>query len=153
MRLRLFGWPSFMCSHPEQHHLPGSSKEGERQGPEVPAGQIGTASWYLLLLVLNMARLRLCQPILVAKADCCVTVRVSYMILTLQTSQLCPAPVATLQTWHAWSMREGLGSHRLAWGVCMCSFCVALLDWGGDGSSCYLQRLFWPEMCENSCCR
>lgn len=69
MRLRLFGWPSFMCSHPERHHLPGSSKEGERQRPEVPAGQIGTASWYLLLLVLNMARLRLCQPILVAKAE------------------------------------------------------------------------------------
>lgn len=58
-----------MCSHPEQHHLPGSSEEGEHQRPEVPAGQIGTASWYLLLLVLNMAHLKLCQPILVAKAE------------------------------------------------------------------------------------
>lgn len=81
-----------------------------------------------------------------------VWLSVSLMILTQQTWQLCPAPVATLQNWHTWYMREGLRSHQMAW-VRMCSFLrgAAWLGWGRFLllSAC----LFWPEMCENSCYR
>lgn len=60
-----------------------------------------------------------------------VWLSVSLMILTQQTWQLCPAPVATLQNWHTWYMREGLRSHQMAW-VRMCSFLrgAAWLGWG-----------------------
>lgn len=80
-----------------------------------------------------------------------VWLSVSLMILTQQTccvQHLLPLfKTGILGTWG-----RDLGATR--WHECVCAHsCVALLDWGGEGSCCYLRCLFWPEMCENSCYR